>query len=78
MDSRALKALLAALTASNVKRYEFSPDGRLVIEFGDTTPQVPGADVEDAGELELPAGTPDPRAAIAKIYERATKRKVAA
>lgn len=71
MEIRALKALLGALQAAGVRSYR---DGDVTIELGDAGPRVPDADVEDTGELELPAGTPDPRAAIAKIYDRANKR----
>jgi hypothetical protein len=80
MEIRALKALLAALTASNVKRYELSPDGRVVVEFGDGIAQVQleDADVEGIGDLQLPEGLIDPRAPLKAIYERDAKRRAAA
>lgn len=78
MEIRALKALLATLTASNVKRYELTPDGAVKLEFGDAGPQVPDADVEGTDELQLPSGVSDPRKALARVYERHEQRKRAA
>jgi hypothetical protein len=34
----------------------------------------PGPDEDAGGELELPAGVPDPREAIKRIYAKALKR----
>lgn len=74
MEIRALKALLAALTAAGVRSYQH---GDLKLEFADAGPQVPVEDVEGTDDLQLPSGVIDPRKALAKIYEK-HGRKVAA
>jgi hypothetical protein len=74
MEPRKLKALLTALRAAGVKSYS---SGDLTVQFGDTTPQVTGGDVEGADDLMLPEGVPDARTMlndIEKAYAKAPKR----
>ena len=75
MDTRSLKALLRTLAEFGVTLYEH--DG-LKLQLGDRSPQVPSSDIEGADELQLPPGTPDPRALIEKLYQRKHKKAVRA
>jgi hypothetical protein len=71
MELRKLKALLAALRDAGVTSYR---DADVTLQLGGTLVQVPDGDVEDeSGELKLPPGVPDPRAAILAVYEKAKR-----
>lgn len=77
VDPRKLKALLVALNAAGVTKYD---DGALKLEFGGgiAPVQLEDADVEGIGDLQLPEGLIDPRVPLKAIYERDAKRRAAA
>lgn len=69
MEARKLKTLLRTLQEHGVSSYR---DADVTVQFGAAFAPAPDGDIE--GELELPPGTPDPRSAIIKVYERHEKR----
>jgi hypothetical protein len=74
MELRKLKALLAALNATGVTKYDFEG---LKLELSDRIApvQLEEGDVEGIGDLRLPADVPDPRVALREIYTRDAKRR---
>lgn len=72
MDARTLKTLLRTLQEFGVSSYH---DGDVTVQFGAGSGPVPPGDIEgELGDLALPPGTPDPRAAIRQVYARAKAR----
>lgn len=64
MEARKLKTLLRTLQEFGVSSYR---DADVTLQLG-AVMTVPDRDVE--GEIQLPPGTPDPREAIRKLYEK--------
>lgn len=69
MKTRELRGLVRMLKAEGVASCTVTPAGDVSLTFRDLSAPIADAGVQ-AGDLELPPGVIDPRAAIQAIYDK--------